>query len=241
MSDLSLVIPCYNEAGNLPVLFDRIRELRKSLPTAEVILVDNGSTDESPGIFRSLREGPGLGDLKVVRIERNEGYGHGILTGLQAARGEFLAWTHADHQTDLADVGRALAAARASAVPEDTLVKGERKGRNPVDAVFTAGMSVLASLALGTVVSDVNAQPKLFSRKLYQRFEAPPKDFSLDLYLLYLARAQGFRIDTVPVRFAKRLHGEAKGGGSMKTKVKLTKRTFKYIFELRSRLRGRTA
>jgi glycosyltransferase involved in cell wall biosynthesis len=241
LSDLSLIIPCYNEAGNLPILFDRIRELRKSLPSAEVILVDNGSTDASPEIFRSLEAGPGLGDLKVLRIERNEGYGHGILTGLKEARGAFLAWTHADHQTDLADVGRALVAVRAAAAPEDTLVKGERKSRNPLDAFFTAGMSVLASLALGTVVRDVNAQPKLFSRKLYRRFDAPPRDFSLDLYLLYLARTQGFRIDTVPVHFAKRLHGEAKGGGSMKTKVKLTKRTFKYIFELRSRLRGRPA
>lgn len=239
MARLSLIVPCYNEAGNLPDLVGRARGLRHELPEAEIILVDNGSTDDSPRVFRELLGG-GDASLRLLRVEKNQGYGHGILAGLAEARGEYLAWTHADLQTDLMDVARAWRALQASPDPGRTLVKGRRRGRSPFDAGFTWGMSLLSSAALGTPVSDVNAQPKVFSRALYARFAAPPQDFSLDLYLLWLARTSGHAIATIPVLFGRRLHGEAKGGGggSLRTRLKLIDRTWRYIFRLRSRVQG---
>ena len=86
----------------------------------------------------------------------------------------------------------------------------------------------------------VNAQPKLFSRKFYDKHlvKGAPLDFSLDLYLLYWARKFG-RIIEIPVYFEKRIYGEAKGGGSFKTRMKLVKRTFAYIFELKGALKNR--
>jgi hypothetical protein len=99
-------------------------------------------------------------------------------------------------------------------------------------------MQILASLALGMSLSEINAQPKLFGRDLYEAMQDPPEDFSLDLYLLWLAKKEGFRILEVPVYFKDRRFGEAKGGGgsNWKTRWKLMKRSFRMIFELRSRL-----
>src|SRR5688572_30057841 len=100
--ELSIVVPCYNEAGNLPGLLARFRALIEDRPGVEVVLVNNGSTDDSAAVF-ATRMRPGE-RVRVVNVTTNRGYGHGILAGLRAARGKFLAWTHADLQTDPADV-----------------------------------------------------------------------------------------------------------------------------------------
>ncbi len=72
-------------------------------------------------------------------------------------------------------------------------------------------MSLISSIMLKVRLSDVNAQPKVFSRKFYGLMTKPPLDFSLDLYALHLAKKQGFKVHIIPVIFSKRLYGEAKG------------------------------
>jgi hypothetical protein len=121
--------------------------------------------------------------------------------------------------------------------PERTFVRGRRLHRPLRDSVFTAGMSVFASCTLGVALADINAQPKLFPRCFLHLLADAPHDFSLDLYALYLARKHGFDILEQPVNFLARTAGEAKGGGSLRGKIKLTRRTVAYILELRRRLR----
>lgn len=238
----SLVVPCYNESANLPLLFARLHEVFEGRADCECVLVDNGSTDDSPEIFAAeLKKHEDL-NVRVHRVEVNQGYGYGILSGLSACRGEILGWTHADLQTDLKDA--VLAYDRyAAATDERRIVKGKRKNRRILEAVFTFGMQIVASLVLKVWLSDINAQPKVFSREFYERFlkENAPNDFSLDLFLLYTVKKEKYRILEIPVYFNKRLHGEAKGGGSWKTRIKLIKRTFAYIFELKRTLSKRPA
>jgi glycosyltransferase involved in cell wall biosynthesis len=174
---------------------------------------------------------------RIITVPVNQGYGYGILAGLRAARGEFIGWTHADSQYDprivLDGFDRLASAPKAAR----SFLQGRRVGRNAFDAFFTAGMTVLATAMLGTVVRDINAQPKLFPRAFFATMTRPPHDFSLDLYALYLARSQGYEIITLPVIFGQRVHGEAKGGGSLRLKWKLTKRTLAFMRELRGSIR----
>src|SRR5258707_112984 len=125
---LSLIIPCYNEAKNLPLLVERCRLATREDECVEVILVDNGSTDDTPSVLaRLLSDSPGC---RSVRVNVNQGYGFGILSGLRAAEGDVLAWTHADMQTDPMDVLAALALFReAAAAGENLMIKGRRRGR----------------------------------------------------------------------------------------------------------------
>ncbi len=233
---LSIVVPCYNEAGNIPLIIERFDEVTQSETNIEIILVNNGSTDNSKEIFEKELQNKG-NKFKVAQVAQNKGYGFGILSGLEAARGEVLAWTHADMQTDPQDV---LIAYQKYKEANDlqVFIKGKRKKRRVAEAFFTWGMQVLASLTLGTALNDINAQPKLFHRSFYEKFlvENAPYDFSLDLYALYCA-VKYCKIIAIPVYFNKRIHGEAKGGGSFKTRKKLIKRTFKYIFELRQSIK----
>lgn len=230
---LSVIVPCYNEQENIPHI---LRQFSAALPAAaeaEVLLVNNGSTDNSAAIFTAeLAKLTEPHPFRLVTVSQNQGYGFGILSGLEAARGDVLAWTHADLQTDPADVFRAWEVYQHAGNP-NLVMKGRRKQRRWADAFFTFGMQLVVLLALRTWLSDINAQPKLFSRSFYEQYirGKAPYDFSLDLFLLYQAKAYG-AIQTIPVYFKKRLYGEAKGGGSFKTRIKLIKRTFHYIFQL---------
>src|SRR5262249_12308601 len=104
--DLSVVVPCYNEAANLRRLFGRFREVLGDSRGIEVVLVNNGSKDNSCDISADEPPRPATAFARLVHVPVNKGYGFGIVSGLRAARGRFLGWTHADLQTDPADIVR---------------------------------------------------------------------------------------------------------------------------------------
>jgi glycosyltransferase involved in cell wall biosynthesis len=236
MKDLSVIIPCYNESGSLPDLINACRESCKDKDEVEFIFVNNGSTDDSEVVFHKLLGLKENNFAKLVNVPVNKGYGYGILQGLFTAEGKIISWTHADLQTNPRDVILSYEKYRDDLVDGLCIVKGKRIGRNLFDDLFTGGMSLISSLLLLTRLSDVNAQPKIFNRNFLLKLDKAPYDFSIDLYLLYLVRREKIKIESYPVKFEKRLFGEAKGGGSIKGKLKLIRRTFKYIFELRTEI-----
>ena len=161
---LSIVVPCYNEAENIPLILDRFRKVihRKDV---EVILVDNGSRDKTPELLKGLLSEYEF--ARSIRVETNKGYGYGILQGLKSCSGDFIGWTHADMQTDPADMIRALKIIEAHGDDEQIFVKGTRRGRPVFDQFFTVGMSLFETMYLGMRLYDINAQPNVFSRKFF--------------------------------------------------------------------------
>ena len=233
MKKLSIVIPCYNESGSLPNLVQVSREACGAREDVEFIFVDNGSSDGTQEIFKSLLAKPENAFAHLMHVPINQGYGYGILQGLLIAEGEVLAWTHADLQTDPKDVIIAFDQFGNHLALGQMMVKGERNGRGLFDVFFTASMSVISSFLLGSKLWDVNAQPKMFHRSFMKYLDVAPHDFSLDLYVLFVANKLKIPIKNYPVFFSKRKFGVAKGGGSLKGKYKLIKRTITYIIELR--------
>lgn len=237
---LSIVVPCYNEVLNLPLIIQAFKKVIDKKPSIQIVLVDNGSTDNTADVLDQIileLDHSYQVCFKPVFVKVNQGYGYGILQGLANADGDVLAWTHADMQTDPLDV--LVAYQRLiDCVDVDAIVKGKRKSRPLLDNFFTWGMQVFTFGMLGISLNDINAQPKLFNRVFYHKFlsENAPHDFSLDLFLLYQAKKNAYSVLEVPVIFADRQHGDAKGGGSWKTKFKLIKRTAAYIMELKGSL-----
>lgn len=224
----SLVIPCYNEAANLPLLLERCKAF-SSREDMEVILVDNGSTDNSTLVLDRLL--PAYPGCRSVRVEVNQGYGFGILSGLRAARGEILGWTHADMQTDPQDALTGLSF--FDKAPEHVFVKGRRHGRPAADVLFTMGMSAFETALLLKPLWDINAQPTMFSRRFFETWASPPHDFSLDLYVYYQARVQGLTVHRFPVRFGPRAHGVSHWNVNWAAKKKFIRRTVAFSIELK--------
>jgi glycosyltransferase involved in cell wall biosynthesis len=227
----SLVIPCYNEAANLPLLLDRCKDLA-ARPEVEVVLVDNGSTDSTAELLRNLL--PKYPGCRSIRVEENRGYGFGVISGLKAASGQLLGWTHADMQADPQDVLRGLDLFEKHG--DDIFVKGRRYGRPLMDVIFTVGMSVFETLLLGRPMWDINAQPTMFSRSFFERWETPPNDFSLDLYAYYHAQAKDLSVHRFSVRFGQRAHGVSHWNVNWAAKRKFILRTVDFSLQLKKKI-----
>jgi glycosyltransferase involved in cell wall biosynthesis len=228
----SIVIPCYNEAENIPLILRRFQEILADRDDIEVVLVNNGSTDNSRDIFDALV--PKFPFARVVNVEVNQGYGYGILKGLDSAKGDFLGWTHADMQTDPNDVLKAWSIVKECKGENDLYLKGLRKGRSFMDLFFTVGMSFFETIYLRTPLWDINAQPNMFSRSFYEKWADPPHDFSLDLYAMYMAKKEKEKIIRFSVFFPKRIHGHSKWNTGLVAKWKFIKRTIVFSRNLKN-------
>ncbi len=227
----SLIIPCYNEVANLLLLLERCKELAVR-PGVEVILVDNGSTDGTAQVLQSLL--PQYPGCRSIRVEKNQGYGFGILSGLKAAKGEILGWTHADMQADPQDARHGLDLFDKQG--DDIFVKGRRYGRPFMDVVFTVGMSMFETLLLGKPMWDINAQPTMFPRKFFDAWSSPPDDFSLDLYAYYQAQTLGLKVCRFPVKFGERAHGVSHWNLNWAAKWKFIRRTVDFSMQLKKKV-----
>lgn len=227
---MTVIIPCYNEAENIPLLLKRFNEVIKGQELT-VLLVNNGSTDNSAEVISTLI--PEYPFAQTIHVPINKGYGYGILQGLQIAEGDYVGWTHADMQTDPVDVVKAYGIARKYS-GEKLFIKGKRIGRPVFDQFFTKGMSLFESVYFRMPIFDINAQPNIFPRSFFESWENAPYDFSLDLFAYYEAKRSGLMVRRFAVRFPERLHGQSKWNhGDLQSKWKFIKRTIKFSIALK--------
>jgi len=229
----SIVLPCYNEAGNLPGLLAGFAA--GIAPDMELVLVDNASSDGTADLLR--REAPRFPFARVVTLQVNRGYGAGILAGLSAARGAVAGWAHGDLQYAPADILAAAESLRPFS-GKKVFLKGLRANRGAADVFFTSGMALFASLALGLPLRDINAQPTFFSRELFEGWAEPPADFSLDLFAYADALRRGYRLLRRPVRLAPRPHGSSSWNRGLADRLRLSWRMTGAVLGTRARLRA---
>ncbi len=228
--NLSIILPCFNEEKNLKFLFRSIRSIIIKNKLIQVILVDNGSTDKSKKIIKSFK----CKNVSKVFIKKNIGYGHGIISGVKKSSGKVVAWCHSDLQVKLHDVVKAYLSNHEDLNKNFAIVKGKRVNRGFFDNIFTFLMAVLVNILFRVKLDDINAQPKIFSNKIKSEIiKKYPKDFSLDLFLLLKASKKQLSIIDYPVTLYARERGVAKGGGTLKGKIKLIVRTLKFIYKLK--------
>ena len=223
----SLIIPCYNEAKNIPVLLKKIKPLlvNKSI---QVVMVNNGSTDDSDSAIDKLK--PKVTNFKYVIVPKNKGYGYGIMQGLKASDGDIIGWTHADLQTNPADFLRAIT---FFDMDQHSFVKGKRFGRSFMDYFLTFGMSVFETLLFKKRMFDINAQPTVFSKQFFKSLPTPPNDFALDLFFYFHAVQKGLTIHRFPVLFGKRFAGTSTWNTGWLARYKFIKRTIEFSLKLK--------
>lgn len=198
----SIVIPCFNEELNLPLLIKRCEEIHQKNNLLEFIFVNNGSTDNSKKILKKISNNY----IKVVNLKNNLGYGGGIIQGLKFAKNEIVGWTHADLQTDPNDLNKGIKLFEKN---QDKLifVKGRRHGRSLSENILTMGMSFFETLLFKKIMIDINAQPTLFSKELLKFINNFPNDFTIDLYVFYIALKNKYIVKRFKVNFLNRKFG----------------------------------
>lgn len=213
----SIVIPCYNESENLENLVKALKKFPKRYDV-EYILVENGSTDDSRKLFRSMKDIDGK-RIKKVYVDENKGYGFGIISGLKKAKGDFVGWLHADLQYDPAVLAEFFDYIDRAGT-EKILMKGRRRNRHFVEYVFTFGMGVYDTLLFKKHMSNVMAMPVIFNREMLDCLDKYPEDFTIDIFAYALAQKRGYEVAFLPVVLKDRVGGKSSWNTGFSSRVK---------------------
>ena len=203
-SGFSIVVPAHNESrrlsGTLPRMIEYASRLDESV---EVIVVDDGSTDDTADIATSI--GRACGFVTVLRNERNRGKGTAVRRGMLAARLGHVLFTDVDLSTPIEEAAKLRAALTRGAdvaIGSRRLAESDIQARQPwLREVAGRTFSGLVSILLLPGIRDSQCGFKAFrrsaARELFgrQRLEG----FGFDAEVLWLARRLGYRIAEVPI------------------------------------------
>lgn len=207
---LSLVIPVYNESANMarviPVAVETLNRVSSSF---EIVLVDDGSTDDTVVVAKG-QMGDQVDHLQVVSHAHKSGYGITVADGLRAASGDWVAFVDGDGQFDPRDLSRLAALS-----PGADLIAGWRIHRaDPWHRSVVSGtFNVLVRLLYGISYRDVDCGFKLMRRELLQA--ASPilaRSALLNTELYFKAQRSGLVVRQVGIQHHPRLAGVRSGG-----------------------------
>ncbi len=203
---LSLVVPAFNEAA---VIARAVAEADDALAGLfdeyEVLVVDDGSSDDTAARVRDAAVGRPA--VRLIAHGANRGYGAALRTGFAAARFDLVAFTDADCQFDLADLGPL--AALTDRVP---IAVGYRANRqDPWRRKFLSrGYNRLTRFLLGTRVRDVDCALKVFRREVLAQILPESRGFFVNTEMLTRARQHGYAVAERPVTHRPRAAGDSK-------------------------------
>ena len=213
LEGLSLFFPCRNEGGNLAALVSEALDALPALATRyEVIIVDDGSTVETPGVAAQLMAAhPGV--VFLVRHEHGRGYGGALRSGFAAARMEQIAFTDGDRQFRVSDLAPlvALVAAGGEARP-DAAVGYRIERADPLVRRIYANIYRSALRAMyGLRLRDVDCAAKVFRRDALAGVAIDSQGAFFSAELMIKLRARDARIVEVGVPHYPRTSGAATG------------------------------
>jgi len=222
--ELSVFLPVYNEEPNLPPLHAKLDEALKALGrTAEIIYVDDGSTDGSLKVLRELARLDNR--VRVVALRRNYGQTAAMAAGIDAASGEVLIPMDADLQNDPTDIARLLEKLEEGY----DVVSGWRKDRQ--DKLITRKIPSMLANRLISWIGGVPLHDYGCSLKAYRResIEDVRLYGEMHRFIPIYASWAGARVSEIPVEHHARTMGKSKYGLSRTLKVVFDLMTIKFM------------
>lgn len=203
---LSLVIPAFNEGGVIAqAICEAHAALQELLAEFEIIIVDDGSTDDTAQVVeQTIPRAPGT---RLLRHGLNQGYGAALRSGFLASRHELVAFTDADCQFDLLELGKLVLLSR-----HYPIVVGCRVARKDpwLRRLLSRGYNRIARTLLGTRVRDVDCALKVFKREALLQLLPESQGFFVNTEMMSRAYRLGLTVAEVPVTHRPRANGSSK-------------------------------
>jgi dolichyl-phosphate beta-glucosyltransferase len=210
---LSVIIPAYNEAQRIgDTLQNVVRYLHSQSYDSEVIVVDDGSRDQTAEIARMFCDQTAVPEVRVVSYHRNGGKGFAVRTGMEAAKGAFRLYYDADASTPISEVEKAWVefdqgadvVIGSRALPASELHERQALYRETMGRIFNLllrglGMTQFRDTQCGFKIFTKRAVNLIFPRQRVNRY-------SFDAEILMLAERAGLKVCEIPIQWRNSPH-----------------------------------
>ncbi len=204
---LTVFFPAYNDAPSLPgLLATTFRVLRHHVDDFEVLVINDGSADNTAEVLRTARVEYGA-LLRVITHPENLGYGGALNSGFRHATKDFVFYTDGDGQYDVSDLPKLLALSG----PDVGLVNGiKAKRHDPLHRIWIGKIyNQFARLMFGISLQDIDCDFRLIRRATLERVHLQSTSGTICVELVKKIELAGTRVVEVPVTHRARLHGRS--------------------------------
>ena len=207
LSSLSIFFPCLNDAKSIPFLLKQTYQiLPKITSNFEVIIIDDGSTDNTKEVLTKLRTK--YKNLRTVRNKKPSGYGGALISGFKNAKKEWVFYTDGDGQYDPAELIKLVGELKGGIDG----VNGYKLSRE--DSIIRKVLSFIYNQALRALYSlpirDVDCDFRLIRRSKLAKIKLRSKSGGICLELVMKLKQKGANFVETPIHHYPRLYGESK-------------------------------
>ncbi len=207
---VTVIVPAYNEARTIEQVLRRLAELGLD---AEILVVDDGSADETIAIVSALE--PQIPGLRLIVHEQNQGKGAAVRTGINASTGEIVMIQDADLEYDPSDIPKLLAPifSGAADVVYGTRLRGGEPQRAHLFWHYAGNrfLSLLTNILYNTTISDMEVGYKAFKGDLIRSIKLVSNDFAFEPEVTAkILRHKDIRLYEVPISYYGRTYEEGK-------------------------------
>lgn len=201
---LTVIVPAYNEEKTIRDIVEKINSVHVD---KEIIVIDNGSQDETGRILRGIH----LPNLRIIHHVTNRGKGGAVLTGLSKAAGQYVIIQDADLEYDPQDYALLLKAAQEQ---NADLVLGARftKGYHgsPIPRMGNCFLTALFNLLFGVKLNDCLTCYKLFPTSKLPDLKLTSKNFDIEIEIISKAIRKNYKTVEVPISYHPRTYKAGK-------------------------------
>lgn len=205
--NLSIIIPVYNEVGNISEIIKRVQA--QGLAN-EIIVVDDGSTDGTRDILKELN---GREKLRVILHECNQGKGAAVVTGFNAAQGDILLIQDADLEYDPRDYPHLLQPLEeglADVVYGSRFLGGPRRVAMFWHMIANKLLTYMTNILYDTILTDMETGYKVFRKEVIKNMKIRAKRFDFEPEFTAKILKRHYRIFEVPITFNPRDYSQGK-------------------------------
>ncbi|MGM5482433.1 MAG: glycosyltransferase family 2 protein [Nanobdellota archaeon] len=210
-SNLSIIVPAYNEEKNIPIFFNRLKTCLNDMGVKkwEVIFIDDGSTDGTYSVMKNIKSK----NKRLIKFYNNYGKSSALDAGFKHAKYDIVITMDADLQDDPKEIPKFVSRINKGF---DVVSGWKFKRKDPLSKIIPSKIfNSLASLFTGVKIHDFNCGFKAY-RKIVCKNISLYGD--LHRYVPVLAASKGFKVTEIKVRHHKRKYGESKYGFSRLSK-----------------------